>query len=92
MFFKLKTNGTTKDQIIATLTKENKKLKIENEAYERKILRVAEIKKEYEELLLKVAALREDYEARLQSLDDLTDDYRKELNNITKKAERNIGK
>ncbi len=92
MFFRLKTDGKTKDQIIATLTNENRRLKFELSAYEKKIERVSEVKKEYEELLLKVASLREEYEARLHSLDDLTDDYRKELNNITKKADKNIRK
>lgn len=89
---RFKINNNTKDEIITTLTKENKRLKIENEAYERKIERVSEIKKEYEELLLKVANLREEYEARLQSLDELTLEYQKELDHITKKAERNVRK
>lgn len=92
MFFRLKTNERTKDQIISSLTNENRKLKLELSVYEKKIERVSEIKKEYEELLLKVASLREEYESRLHSLDELTEDYRKELTHITKKAERNIGK
>lgn len=91
MFLK-KLKKDDKEQIISTLVKENKRLKIENEAIEKRLEEVKNIKKEYEELLLKVASLRDEYENRLQSLDDLTDKYQKELKDITIKAEKNIRK
>lgn len=89
MFFKhFKKNE--QEQIISTLLKDNRRLKIENEAMEKKLEDVKNVKKEYDELLLKVASLRDEYESRLQSLDDLTDKYQKELNDITKEAEKNL--
>lgn len=90
--FGLKLRGDEKDQIISTLTKENRRLKIENEALEKSVSRLGEIKKEYEDLMLKVIDLRADYEDRLLKLDELTSEYQKALNKITVKAERNIRK
>lgn len=79
-----------KDIIITNLTKENRRLKIENASYEDKLQQLTHIADDYEELMDKVSSLRKDYEKRLHTLDKLTESYHKELENITKQAKKNI--
>ena len=83
-----KINGGQKDTIISNLTKENKKLKIENTAYEQEIADLRRVSEDYQELMLKVTNLKKEYEKRLHTLDKLTESYQKELQhtiNETKK-------
>lgn len=84
------TKKSEQEQIIYALTKENKRLKIENVAHEKQEKKLSELIEQYKQLIQRVESLKDDYELRLQLLDELTEGYREELNNIVKKAEKNI--
>lgn len=89
MFFKSKKIRTEeKDEIIATLSNENRKLRIENHAYEKQANALADTKKQYEALLYGVDELRDRYEEKLKTLDKLTSEYEKELKKIIGMVEK----
>lgn len=87
MFLNFRGNNE-KDEIIRTLAKENKQLRIELEAYRTQVEAISDLKKEYESLTDGIKELRQRYEDKLHKLDDLTLQYEQQLKDVI----NNVGK